>query len=62
MIGWLLDLFSNLLSSPGFWRGAVYIGMAAGIKIDPEQENSIIAGGLAISGAIHAFSASRPKP
>jgi len=56
-----MDWFRNLIASPGFWRGVVYFAMAAGITITPEQENSIIAGGLALSGAIHAFSSARPK-
>jgi hypothetical protein len=57
-MGWL----SNLIASPGFWRGLVYLAMAGGIRLEPDQENAIIAGGLGISGAIHAFAASRPRP
>jgi hypothetical protein len=56
-----MDWLINLISSPGFWRGVTYLAMAGGIKLEPDQENSIIAGGLAIAGAIHAFSASRPR-
>jgi len=57
-MGW----FRNLIASPGFWRGVVYLAMAGGITLTPEQESSIIAAGLAISGAIHAFSSARRKP
>lgn len=55
-------MIGNLIASPGFWRGMVYFITAAGITLDPGQENAIIAAGLAISGLIHAFVATRPKP
>jgi hypothetical protein len=58
----MTDWLVNLISSPGFWRGVTYLAMAGGITLAPEQENSIIAGGLALAGCIHAFSASQPKP
>lgn len=52
----------NLISTPGFYRGLVYIAMAGGITFDQSQENAIIAAGLAVAGLIHAFAASRtPK-
>lgn len=51
----------NMIQSPGFWRGLTYIAMAGGITLEPDQENAIIAGGLAIAGIIHAFGASRPN-
>lgn len=55
------DWFLNLISSPGFWRGVTYFTMAAGVKLAPEQENSIIAGGLAVAGLIHSFAAAKSK-
>ena len=54
-------MISNLISSPGFWRGVVYFITAAGITLDPAQENAIIAAGLAVSGLIHAFAAGAAK-
>lgn len=51
----------NLISSPGFYRGLVYVAMAAGITMDESQQNSIIAAGLAISGIIHAFASAKSK-
>lgn len=51
----------NLISSPGFYRGLVYIAMAGGITLDESQENAIIAIGLAVSGLIHAWGAARPN-
>lgn len=50
----------NMIASPGFWRGLTYLATAAGITLAPDQENSIIAAGLAISGIIHAFFATKP--
>lgn len=50
----------NMISAPGFYRGITYLAMAAGITLEPAQENAIIAAGLAIAGLIHAFVASRP--
>ncbi len=52
---WLL----NWISVPGFWRGVTYLVMAAGITLEPMEENSIIAAGLAISGLIHAFASGK---
>lgn len=49
----------NLIASPGFWRGVTYILMAGGITLAPDQENAIIAAGLALSGVIHSFSSLR---
>lgn len=47
----------NLIASPGFWRGIIYLATAGGITLAPEQENAIIAAGLALSGLVHAFAA-----
>lgn len=49
---WLL----NFISSPGMWRGIVYWMMSAGIVLEPDEQNAIIAVGLALAGLIHAFS------
>lgn len=45
----------DMIATPGFWRGAIYIGMAMGITLSPDQENAIIAAGLALSGLVHAW-------
>lgn len=54
-----MTFFLTWIAIPGFWRGVVYIAMAGGITFSPEQENAIIAAGLALSGAIHAFSSGK---
>jgi hypothetical protein len=43
------------LSEPSTWRGLALIAAAAGLKINPELENSIIAVGMASSGLIGAL-------
>ena len=50
----------NMIASGGFWRGITYLAMSAGITLAPDQENAIIAAGLALAGLIHAFVASKP--
>lgn len=54
-----MEWFVNWVASPGLWRGAVYMLMAAGVTLDPNQQNAIIAGGLALSGLIHAFTTAK---
>ena len=54
-----MSWFMTWIAIPGFWRGVTYLAMAGGITIEPEQQNAIIAGGLALAGLIHAFSASK---
>lgn len=59
-----MEWLENLIASPGFWRGVIYLGTAGGITLAPDQENAIIAAGLALSGIVHAFTsakASKPK-
>jgi hypothetical protein len=51
----------STIQDPGFWRGMTYVATALGIYLSPDQQNAIITMGLALSGCIHAFVASRPK-
>lgn len=43
------------LSEPSSWRGLVAILTAAGVALTPSQANAVIALGLAVIGAIGAF-------
>lgn len=53
----------NALQSPEFWKAFVGLASAFGIELDPAQENSIVAAGLALMGIINAFKhVTRPKP
>ena len=54
-----MTFFLTWISIPGFWRGIVYLAMSGGIILDPDQQAAIISAGLALSGAIHAFSSGK---
>jgi len=43
------------LKQESTWRGIIAIATAFGIKLAPEQAESIIAGGLALIGLINTF-------
>ena len=44
----------KLLSNPAFYHALVAFGMSTGVVIGPGQLNHIMAGGMALSGIIHA--------
>ena len=44
---------ATALSQESTWRGLIAIATAAGITINPELQNHIIAVGLALIGAIN---------
>lgn len=50
------DYIIARLHEASTWRGVIAIVTAAGIGISPEQANAIVAAGLAIMGALGAFS------
>jgi len=54
-----MDKFGLALGEPSTWRGIVYILMAIGIDISPEQQGHIVTAGLAIAGAIATFTKSK---
>ena len=47
-------------SEASTWRGIVYILMAAGIDISPEQQGAIVSAGLSIAGALGLFIKDKP--
>lgn len=49
------DRFGVALAEPGTWRGIIMIATAFGASLDEEQQNSIIATGIAVSGLIGVF-------
>lgn len=51
------EYLSNLLASPAFYKGLVWVAMAAGWQFDQGQQNAIIGLGLAAQALIHAFQA-----
>jgi hypothetical protein len=50
------------LYDPDFWRALAYLATAFGIALKPEQQQAIITAGLGISGFLHAFFPTNPKP
>ena len=51
-MNWLLER----LKEQNTWRGLILLATAFGVKLDPDQSEAIIAGGLAIVGLINVFS------
>jgi len=43
------------LKSESTWRGLIALTMAFGITLTPDQQNAILAAGLAVIGAINTF-------
>ena len=51
-MNWILER----LKEQNTWRGIILLVTAFGVKLDPDQSEAIIAGGLAIVGLINVFS------
>lgn len=51
MVKWILQR----LQEPSTWRGAIYTATAAGVALSPDQQEAIIAAGLALVGVINVF-------
>lgn len=51
----------QLIREPSTWRGLIWILTASGLVISPEQQNAIIAAGMALAGMVGAFIGD-PKP
>ncbi len=49
------DKIGIALREASTWRGLVLILTAAGVRLDPDQEDAIVATGLAIAGLIGVF-------
>jgi hypothetical protein len=49
------EYLTNMFASPAFYKGLVWLAMAAGWQLDPDQQNSIIGLGLSAQAIIHAF-------
>lgn len=51
----LKDYLLARLREPSTWRGVFLLATALGVTISPEQQNAIVALGLAVVGAVGAF-------
>lgn len=47
------------LSEMSTWRGLAALATALGVKLHPEQQDAIIAAGLAVIGLINVFRVER---
>ncbi len=50
-----MKYLTDRLSEMSTWRGLIALATAFGIKIAPEQQEAIVATGLAIIGLINVF-------
>jgi hypothetical protein len=50
-INWMLDR----LSENSTWRGAIALLTAAGVTLQPDMANAIVAAGLGLIGLINVF-------
>ena len=49
------DKLGIALNEASTWRGLVYLAMAFGIQVSPEQQGAIVTAGLAVAAAIGLF-------
>jgi uncharacterized membrane protein len=50
-MNWIL----RLLKQPSTWRGLIFLVTAGGAAISEEQATAIITAGIAVAGAVGAF-------
>ena len=51
----MMKLIIERLNEASSWRGIIALITAAGVALSPEQQNTIVAVGLAIMGVMGAF-------
>ena len=49
------DKFGFAINEASTWRALVYLAMALGIQITPEQQGAIVTAGLSVAAAIGLF-------
>lgn len=49
------------LKEPSTWRGIILLLTVCGLKLQPDQQEAIIAAGLAVVGLIGVFTKDEPK-
>jgi len=57
----LLDTLLERLTENSTWRGLILIATAAGVKLDPELQNAILAAGLGAVGLINVIRKGKTK-
>ena len=51
----MTEVILERLRETSTWRGIVYLLMAAGVTLTPEQQGAVISAGLALVGLIAMF-------
>jgi hypothetical protein len=54
-----MKYLTDRLSEMSTWRGLIALGTALGVKLAPNQQEAIVATGLAIIGLINVFRVER---
>lgn len=49
------DKFGIDFSEASTWRGLVWIVSACGVALEPDEQNAIVAAGMAVAGLIGVF-------
>lgn len=49
------DKFGVALNEASTWRGLVYLLMAVGVHITPDQQGAVVTAGLSVAAAISVF-------
>lgn len=55
------DKFGFAINEASTWRALVYLAMALGIQVTPEQQGAIVTAGLSIAAAIGLFTKRKPS-
>ena len=51
----MTDAFGIDFGEASTWRGMVWIVSACGVALNPDEQNAIVAAGMAVSGLIGVF-------
>ena len=51
----IVNIILERLSENSTWRGFILVATALGVQLEPELQNHIVAGGLAIVGLINVI-------
>jgi hypothetical protein len=51
----IVNIILERLSENSTWRGIILVATALGVQLEPELQNHIVAGGLALVGLINVI-------
>lgn len=58
----MIDKIGIALGEASTWRGIIFILIAVGVQLDPDQQAAIITAGMALAGLIGVFFKRNPAP